>query len=289
VDRSNPSEFFLIDSSRDGMKSRLAIRGVDLDYATFNNYERQVSALIKGHIDIAWNGPLAHVRAQKRAGNQQMISLGMRDVDRDFHTYLITRKQLSNSSKIKDWKDLNNKRLAVGTFDSPQAYILPIHFLKTFGVHFNTLDITRFDKDAGKHGDTAVGEEDVLNAVLDDKSVDAGVVSRLMFDRCVRKKDLDVVKTFPLFDHCQFDCLATLPIETRKVFQEAVMSMNSSTSDEDRRIMNLEGIRERWETPRESGYDSMRDAVVDEPLIDFPPPLHTSEKHPFRSLTIISQ
>jgi hypothetical protein len=45
----------------------------------------QVEALLNGHIDIAWNGPLAHVRVQRRTGGKY-ISLGMRDCDRGFQS-----------------------------------------------------------------------------------------------------------------------------------------------------------------------------------------------------------
>jgi hypothetical protein len=87
-----------------------------------------VDALLKGHIDIAWNGPLAHVRVQKLTNNSS-VSLGMRDVDRDFTSHIIATKE----SGVTSVKDLAGKKLAVGTVDSPQAYscILPLHHIAT--------------------------------------------------------------------------------------------------------------------------------------------------------------
>ena len=62
-----------------------------VDYVLYSNYERQVESLLKGHVDIAWNTPLAHVRVQKRTEGKS-LSLGMRDSDRDFKGRVIVRK-----------------------------------------------------------------------------------------------------------------------------------------------------------------------------------------------------
>ena len=69
-----------------GMVKSLAKRNFDLDFVTYTSYERQVQAVLNGDIDIAWNGPLAHVRLQKLA-KSKTVSLGMRDVDRDFQSF----------------------------------------------------------------------------------------------------------------------------------------------------------------------------------------------------------
>ena len=71
----------------DKMKEYFHSEGVALDYVLFSNYEQQVKALIDGHIDIAWNGPIAHVLTQKIAAKRGLktVSLGMRDVDRVSH------------------------------------------------------------------------------------------------------------------------------------------------------------------------------------------------------------
>src|SRR5262245_52229530 len=64
----------------EGIRAYFRECSVPLDFALFSNYERQVEELLAGHIDIAWNTPLAHVRVQKRAGARAR-SLGMRDSD----------------------------------------------------------------------------------------------------------------------------------------------------------------------------------------------------------------
>ena len=75
----------------EGMRDLFQDAGVPMDFALFSNYERQVDALLAGHVDIAWNTPLAHVRVQRRSEGRAR-SLGMRDSDRDFRAKLLVRK-----------------------------------------------------------------------------------------------------------------------------------------------------------------------------------------------------
>ena len=150
-----------VSSIWEGMRKYFHKKKVPFDFVLFTSYERQLESLLNGHIDIAWNGPLAHARLQRLIPGT--ISLGMRDVDRDFVSYLVTTK----ASNIKHWTDLRNKRLATGTYDSPQAYVVPMHhLLSTLSPSLvSTIDVTRYDFDMGKHGDTAVGELHVIDAL----------------------------------------------------------------------------------------------------------------------------
>ena len=47
----------------EGIRDYFLEQGVAFDFALFSNYERQVEQLLAGHIDIAWNTPLAHIHA----------------------------------------------------------------------------------------------------------------------------------------------------------------------------------------------------------------------------------
>ena len=44
--------------------------------------------MLSGEIDLAWNGPLAHVLTHALAPNGA-VSLGMRDVDCDFQSVVV--------------------------------------------------------------------------------------------------------------------------------------------------------------------------------------------------------
>jgi phosphonate transport system substrate-binding protein len=132
-----------VSSIWEGIRQHYAKRGISLDFILFTSYERQLEYLLSGDIDIAWNGPKAHARLQRLA--KGTISLGMRDVDRDFAACVLCTKK----SGIKNIQDIESKRLATGSYDSPQAYLLPMHHLIGSNINLSKIDVVRFDKDIG--------------------------------------------------------------------------------------------------------------------------------------------
>ena len=242
----------------EGIREHFQEQGVPMDFALFSNYERQVEELLKGHIDVAWNTPLAHVRVRRRTGNES-LSLGMRDSDRDFHAKLIVRRD----SGIESLKDLEGKRVAVGSADSTQARILPLYFLGREGVDLSRVKLLPFDTDLGKHGDTGSSEIDVLRA-LHEGLADAGTAGDLVWVNeqaagHIDSNKLEVLWTTPGFDHCMFDALPSLAGEKVESFKRALFAMKWD-NPRHRRLLELEGLRE-WLPPRESGYASLQEAL----------------------------
>ena len=244
----------------EGIREHFYEQGVPLDFALFSNYERQIETLVRGHIDIAWNTPLAHVRVQQRT-NGTSLSLGMRDSDRDFHSKILVRR----GSGIRSLSDLAGKRLAVGSSDSTQAHILPLHFLKKEGVDIRRMHVLRFDTDFGKHGDTGSSELEVL-AALQDGLVDAGTVGELVWlnEQAAGHVDANKIEalwTTPGFDHCMFDGRPDLEPEKAEGFRRALFAMQWDNPKQ-RRLLELEGLK-MWMPPRETGYASLRAALAE--------------------------
>jgi ABC-type phosphate/phosphonate transport system substrate-binding protein len=242
----------------EGIRDYFRSEGVDFDFALFSNYERQVDTLLAGHIDIAWNTPLGHVRVQRRTEGRSR-SLGMRDSDRDFHAKIVVRRDAG----IRTLADLPGKTLAVGSRDSTQARILPLHFLRAEGVALDRVQLLQFDTDLGKHGDTGSSELDVLRALADGRA-QAGAVGDLMWinEQSAGRIDphlVDVLYTTPGFDHCMFDALPSLAESKVEAFQRALFRMRWDEPAH-RRLLELEGLRE-WLPPRQEGYDSLRRAL----------------------------
>lgn len=243
----------------EGIREHFQNAGAPMDFVLFSNYERQVELLLKGHIDIAWNTPLAHVRVRQETDNRS-LSLGMRDSDRDFRARVVVR----SDSGINDLKDLHGKTLAVGSRDSTQARILPLHFLRQAGVDLEKVNIIRFDTDVGKHGDTGSSEIDVLAALADGRA-DAGTVGDLIWvnQQSAGRVDTNLVRslwTSPPFDHCMFDALPSLDTDKLERFKKALFGM-SWEIPEHRRLLELEGLKV-WMPPREDGYSSLQEALA---------------------------
>ena len=53
-----------------GFRGWFAERRLATDFVLYSHYERQVEDLVAGHIHLAWNTPLAWVRAQRLAAAQ---------------------------------------------------------------------------------------------------------------------------------------------------------------------------------------------------------------------------
>jgi ABC-type phosphate/phosphonate transport system substrate-binding protein len=201
----------------EGIREHFHEQGVPMDFALFSNYERQVEELLKGHIDIAWNTPLAHVRVRQRTRGES-LSLGMRDSDRDFHAKVVVRSDRG----IKSLKDLAGKTLAVGSVDSTQARILPLYFIAQEGVNVGQINLLAFNTDLGKHGDTGTSEIDVLKALHDGRA-DAGTIGDLIWVNeqaagHVDSSKVEVLWTTPGFDHCMFDAHPSLAPEKIESF-----------------------------------------------------------------------
>src|SRR2546422_5376574 len=106
----------------DGMREYFRETGPEIDYVLFSNYDRQVQALLARQIDIAWNTNLAWVKVHQRTRGT-CRALAMRDVDAQFTTVFVARAD----SGVQSLADLRGKRVALGSADSAQAAILPLH------------------------------------------------------------------------------------------------------------------------------------------------------------------
>lgn len=242
----------------EGIREHFRAQGCPLDFALYSNYERQVEALLAGHVDVAWNTPLAHVRVRRRTAGAS-LSLGMRDSDRDFRSKVVVR----TDAGIRTLADLPGKTLAVGSRDSTQARILPLHFLAEAGVDLARVRVLPFDTDLGKHGDTGTSELDVLAALRDGRA-QAGTVGDLVWvnEQAAGRVDaarLGVLFTTPPFDHCMFDALPSLPPSDAEAFRKALFAMVWDDPAH-RRLLEMEGLR-RWMPPREEGYASLVTAL----------------------------
>ena len=245
----------------EGIRDHFGEQGAPFDFALYSNYERQVEELLLGHIDIAWNTPLAHVRVRRRTRGAS-VSLGMRDTDRDFKAKVVVRRDRG----ITSLKDLPGKTVAVGSRDSTQARILPLHFLGKEGVDTDRLNLLPFDTDLGKHGDTGTSEIEVLKA-LHDGRCDAGTVGDLVWvtEQAAGRVDagrIQVLWTTPGFDHCMFDAHPGIAKAKIEAFRRALFAMRWD-NPRHRRLLELEGLRE-WLPPREEGYRSLEEALGDE-------------------------
>jgi ABC-type phosphate/phosphonate transport system substrate-binding protein len=245
----------------EGMREYFRTQGVALDFALFSSYERQVEALLDGHVDVAYDDPLAHVRVKRRTDGRS-VTLGMRDIDRDFTTKILVRRDAG----IGALTDLHDRVVAVGSKDAVKSRILPLFFLKRAGVSVDRLKLLPFESDPGKHGDTPRSELEVL-AALHDGRAQVGAVGGLVWqqEQAAGRVDphrLETLWTTPAYDHHALDALPTLAEEKAKALTRVLFEMRWN-NPKHRKYLEVEGHRQ-WVSGRDEGYAQLVAALDDQ-------------------------
>jgi ABC-type phosphate/phosphonate transport system substrate-binding protein len=228
------------------------------DYLLYSHYERQVEDLLSGHIQAAWNSPLAWVRARRLAEAQgtHVRALAMRDTDRDLTSVVVVR----GDSPVQSVADLKGKTVGVGAVDSPQATLLPLALLRERGVD---VKVRRFDVGVGLHGDHIGGERDAARALIAGE-VDAACMidgNHLLFGRegTLPSGGTRVIAQTQPFDHCNMTIGPSLDRDTAERFGQLLLGMSYS-DPELRQLFDLEGLT-RWCDGRTTGYMPLESAV----------------------------
>jgi phosphonate transport system substrate-binding protein len=249
----------------EGFKAFFAQHGLAFDYVLYSNYERQVEAQFDGSIHLAWNSPLAWVRADRmaRAKGQSVQAVAMRDTDCDLHSVIVVRAD----SKLQTATDLRGKTLGSGAIDSPQATLIPLGHLREQGlVAERDFTLRRFDVLGGKHGDHIGGERAAAVALLAGE-VDACCLidgNHLAFglDGTLPAGSTRIVARTAPYDHCNFTTSPGAPAALIERFTALLMAMRWD-DPQVRPLLELEGLRE-WRVGRTSGYALLERAVDDE-------------------------
>jgi ABC-type phosphate/phosphonate transport system substrate-binding protein len=236
-----------------------AARDVAMDCVFYTNYELMVDALLDDHIDVAWNSPLAWVDAQRRTDGA-CRAIAMRDTDRERRTHVLVSADGGVTSPL----GLRGHTIAVGAKDSPQATLLPLHFLAGQGLHpGDDVRVLRHDVLVGKHGDHVGGEREALAALVDGRA-QAACVLDLNWELWRRDGTADpatvrVLATTPPFDHCNFTVTPRVSEARLTPWTEALLAMNYSVP-EHREMMDLEGLK-AWLPGRTLGYANLTAAT----------------------------
>ena len=256
----------------EGFKEYFRHHDFEFDYVLYSNYERQVEAQFDGSIAVAWNSPLAWVRADRmaRARGQQAHAVAMRDTDRDLTSVLVVRAD-SAVAGSGELADLTGKVIGFGAIDSPQAHLIPLDHLRQNGLvagqHYTA---RRFDVLGGKHGDHIGGERDAAQALMAGDIDAAWMIdsNHLAFSRegLLPASATRIVARTGAFDHCNFTVSPGAPEEKVARFTELLLAMRWEDPAV-RPLLELEGLKV-WLPGRISGYDLLIRATDDEQFYD---------------------
>ncbi|HEX6735667.1 MAG TPA: PhnD/SsuA/transferrin family substrate-binding protein [Azonexus sp.] len=253
----------------EGFKSWFAERGLPFDFVLYSNYERQVEAQFTGDLHVAWNSPLAWVRAERkaRARGLEATAIAMRDTDQDLSSVLVVRSR----DGAADLAGLSDQRIGFGAIDSPQATLIPLDHLRQAGlVAGRDYRARRFDVLGGKHGDHIGGEREAAQALMAGE-IDAawmidGNYQAFANEGVLPSGATRVLARTGLYDHCNFTVSPGAPDALIGRFTELLLGMRWDDPAV-RPLLELEGLR-AWRPGRTSGYALLERAVDDEAFYD---------------------
>lgn len=246
----------------EGFRRYFAERQLDFDFVLYSNYERLVEAHLAGHVDVAWNSPLAWIEAERLAAarGRSARAVAMRDTDCDLTSIVVVRAD----SPARSLRDLRGARVAVGAADSPQATLIPLLHIAEAGVQPGVdAEVVRFDVLLGKHGDHIGGERDAARALIEGRVEAACMIdgNHLLFSRegVLPPGATRVLFQTPVYDHCNvtvLDGAREAPVDR---FVELLLAM-SYGDPAVRPLLDMEGLKE-WRPGRTSGYGQLARAV----------------------------
>jgi phosphonate transport system substrate-binding protein len=235
----------------EGFRRWFVEHDLPFDYVLYSNYERQVEDLVDGRVDVAWNSPLAWVRALRLCPTSQAVA--MRDTDRDLTSVIVVRAD----SDITNVQGLEGKVVATGAVDSPQSTLLPLALLQGVDV-----TVRRSEVGVGLHGDHIGGEREAARG-LAAGDVDAACIidsNHLLFTKegVLPTNGSRIIAQTPPYDHCNMTIAGSGSPHLER-FVSMLMGMDYADADV-RPLLDLEGLT-RWMPGRLSGYQQLESAV----------------------------
>lgn len=150
------------------------------------NYNATVEGLGNESVDVAYLGGLTYVKAHARYG---VVPLVQRDIDRQFHSLFITRKDTG----IKSLAQLKGRSFCFGDINSTSGHLYPFLAMKQAGISADSaLKSSRY---TGSHPATI---QAVSAGVCDAGAVDETVYKSMEADKKL-SPDLMVFNTYGPF------------------------------------------------------------------------------------------
>jgi phosphonate transport system substrate-binding protein len=243
----------------DGFRAWLNKKGLPFEYILYNTYDRQISELLLGHIDVAWNDPGGWVRSRRKADadGMKIEALIMRDADFDVSSVLAVR----SDSKYQSLADLKGATIAVGNPNSVESMMLPILALKEAGLEpaRDYKLLVCGSSDFGYRPWIMDGEVAAAKAVAEGKADAVGLAEAnyqgFSNDGTFSASAMRVLDHTPKYDHCNLTYLESpdsAPKELIDRMKELFLEM-SYDDPELQPFMELEYVKQ-WKPARTTHY-----------------------------------
>lgn len=233
--------------------------GLETEYALYSTYDALCSAVLDGHVDIAWNAPMAHAQLLLRSPDA-CRTLAMRDTDEDVHSLIVARADAA----IADLDDLRGRRLALGVDISSELFLLPAAQLAEAGFDVRS-DCELVELEATEFSNLQwwVDDRTIFGAVVDGRA-DAGVIFEPWLGYLKRHHEMsdeditEVWRTRP-YCHCAFTSGPGLSDDVSEQFVELLVAMDPD-DPEIAEMMRMEHLT-KWVRATDDGWGDLMSAV----------------------------
>ncbi len=210
--------------------------GMPVSLVIPTNYNATVEAIGNGSLDVAYFGGLTYVQAHVRYG---AVPLVQRDIDRQFHSLLITR----TSTGISSLKDLQGKTFCFGDINSTSGHLYSYLVMKNAGIlPDKNLKSYRY---TGSHAATA---QAVAMGACDAGSLDETVYKSMIADGKIPGDKMRVFFTSPPFADYVWAARKDLPAELQRKFSDALLRLQPGDDDKILKILRGERfVRASWD------------------------------------------
>ena len=239
--------------------------GLETEYALYSTYDALCGAVLDGHVDIAWNAPMAHAQLLLQSPGT-CRTLAMRDTDEDVHSLIVAR----DDAAIADLDDLRGRRLALGVDISSELYLLPVAQLAEDGFDIQSdCELVELEPTEYSNLQMWVDDRAIFGAVMDGRA-DAGVIFEPWLGYLLRRHELvpdDIVEVWRTrsYCHCAFTSSPGLSDETSERFTELLVAMDPDDPDI-AEMMRMEHLT-KWVRATDDGWNDLMTAVEDADLV----------------------
>lgn len=239
--------------------------GLETEYALYSTYDALCGAVLDGHVDIAWNAPMAHAQLLLQAPGT-CRTLAMRDTDEDVRSLIVARPDAA----IADLDDLRGRRLALGVDISSELFLLPAAQLAEDDFDIESdCELVELEPTEYSNLQMWVDDRTIFGAVLDGRA-DAGVIFEPWLGYLLRRHELapddivEVWRTRP-YCHCAFTSSPGLSDEACEQFVELLVAMDPD-DPEIAEMMRMEHLS-KWVRATDDGWNDLMTAVEDANLV----------------------
>ncbi len=179
------------------------------------SYADLVRDFLAGRLELAWFGGVTFVQASARG---DALPLVMRDIDREFHSYILVRPE----SPAKSLADLRGTRFAFGPRLSTSGTLMPVYFMRKEGIDPETW--------FGSVGHAAGHDEaayQVRDGQVDAGAANAQIVDAMLTDGRLTPADIRILLRTPPYADYVWAIRADIAGETRETIRGAFLSLST--------------------------------------------------------------